>query len=43
VKLAKGWNDLMLKVVDQQGGWVFCCRIRKPDGTAMEGLRVELP
>jgi hypothetical protein len=43
VKLAKGWNDLMLKVVDQQGGWAFCCRIRKPDGTAMEGLRVELP
>jgi hypothetical protein len=43
VKLAKGWNDLMLKVVDQQGGWVFCCRIRKPDGTALEGLRVELP
>ena len=43
VKLAKGWNDVMLKVVDQQGGWAFCCRIRQPDGTALEGLRVELP
>jgi len=43
VKLAKGWNDVMLKIVDQQGGWVFCCRIRKPDGTALDGLKVELP
>ena len=38
-KLLKGWNDLMLKVVDQQGGWVGACRIRKPDGTALEGLK----
>ncbi len=41
VRLAKGWNELMLKVVDQQGGWVGACRIRKPDGTALEGLKVE--
>jgi len=41
VKLAKEWNDLMLKVVDQQGGWVGACRIRKPDGTALEGLKIE--
>ncbi len=38
-KLLEGWNDLMLKVVDQQGGWVGACRIRKPDGTALEGLK----
>jgi hypothetical protein len=43
IKLAKGWNDVMLKVVDQQGGWAFCCRIRKPDGTALDGWKVELP
>jgi len=43
VRLAKGWNDLMLKVVDQQGGWVAACRVRKPDGTALEGLKVEAP
>jgi hypothetical protein len=42
VRLAKGWNELMLKVVDQQGGWVGACRIRKPDGTALEGLKVEV-
>ena len=40
-KLLKGWNDLMLKVVDQQGGWVGACRIRKPDGTALKGLKYE--
>ncbi len=43
VRLAKGWNELMLKVVDQQGGWVAACRVRKPDGTALEGLKVEAP
>lgn len=41
VRLAREWNDLMLKVVDQQGGWVGACRIRKPDGTALEGLKIE--
>jgi HEAT repeat protein len=41
VKLAQGWNELMLKVVDQHGGWVAACRIRKPDGTALEGLKVQ--
>lgn len=43
VTLVKGWNDLMLKVVDQQGGWVFACRVRQPDGTALPGLRAEAP
>jgi HEAT repeat protein len=41
VKLRKGANELLLKVVDNEGGWAFCCRIRKPDGSALEGLRVE--
>jgi hypothetical protein len=39
--LNMGWNDLMLKVVDQQGGWVGACRIRKPDGTALPGLKYQ--
>ena len=43
VRLVEGWNELMLKVVDQRGGWVGACRIRKPDGTALEGLKVEAP
>jgi len=41
VKLRKGANELLLKVVDNEGGWAFCCRVRKPDGSAVEGLRVE--
>ena len=41
VKLSAGWNDLMLKVIDHEGGWTFCCRIRKPDGTALNGLKIE--
>jgi hypothetical protein len=43
VTLVQGWNDLMLKVVDQQGGWGFACRFRKPDGTALEGLKIATP
>jgi hypothetical protein len=41
VKLRNGWNELMLKVVDNEGGWAFCCRVRKPDGSGLEGLKVE--
>jgi HEAT repeat protein len=41
VKLRKGANELLLKVVDNEGGWAFCCRVRKPDGSAVEGLKVE--
>lgn len=41
VKLQKGWNELLLKVVNHEGGWGFCCRLRKSDGSAMEGLKVE--
>ncbi|MHB9079752.1 MAG: HEAT repeat domain-containing protein, partial [Pirellulaceae bacterium] len=41
--LKKGWNDLLLKVVDVEGGWVVGCRLRSRDGTAIEGLKVELP
>jgi len=40
-KLQKGWNLLMAKVVDHSGGWEFCCRIRKSDGSALDGLRIE--
>ncbi len=40
VQLQEGWNDLLLKVVDHEGGWQFCCRVRRPDGGALEGLKV---
>jgi len=41
VRLKEGWNDLLLKVVNHTGGWSFCCRVRKPDGSALDGLKVE--
>ncbi len=41
VSLLEGWNELLLKVVDHEGGWSFCCRVRRPDGRALEGLKVE--
>jgi len=40
-KLQKGWNELLLKVVDNEGGWAFCCRLRKPDGSVLEALKIE--
>lgn len=41
VHLKAGWNDVMLKVVNYEAGWAFCCRFRKTDGTAIEGMKVE--
>ena len=40
-QLRKGWNELLLKVVDHEGGWSAACRIRKPDGSALDGLKIE--
>lgn len=41
VQLQQGWNDLMLKIIEHEGGWGFCCRVRRPDGTAISELKVE--
>jgi hypothetical protein len=43
IKLREGWNDIMLKVTDCTAGWATCCRIRHTDGTAIDGLELELP
>ena len=40
-KLHKGWNELKLKAVDDEGGWAFGCRVRKPNGTKLNGLKYE--
>jgi HEAT repeat protein len=39
--LKEGWNVLLLKVTNRSGDWGFCCRIRRPDGAALEGLKIE--
>ncbi len=41
VGLKQGWNQLLLKVTNRSGDWGFCCRLRQPDGAALEGLKVE--
>jgi hypothetical protein len=33
-------NDLMLKIADYSGGWEFGVRIRKPNGTKLDSLRI---
>lgn len=42
VTLKQGWNKLMLKAVDFEGGWVVACRLRAADGSALEGLKVSV-
>ena len=41
IKLRQGANDFMLKVGDHGGGWNFKCQILKPDGSKLEGLKLE--
>jgi HEAT repeat protein len=41
VKLQKGWNTLLLKVVNIEGPWGFGCRVTRRDGGAIAGLKVE--
>jgi HEAT repeat protein len=41
VRLKQGWNELLLKITNQGDGWAFCCRVRRPDGAAAEGLKFE--
>jgi hypothetical protein len=40
VSLKTGWNRLLLKITQNTQGWAFCVRVRKPDGTRLEDLRV---
>jgi tetratricopeptide (TPR) repeat protein len=39
--LRKGWNKLLVKDTQGEGGWLFCLRITAPDGSPLPGLRVE--
>ena len=41
VNLRQGWNDLLLKVTQVEGGWAVCARFRNPDGTRIENSRAE--
>lgn len=41
IKLKPGANTFMLKLGDHGGGWSFNCKLTKPDGSPLEGLRYE--
>ena len=41
VSLSKGWNLIMLKIVNTSGPWGLCCRIRGRDGNPVDGLKIE--
>jgi len=41
IQLKSGWNRLVLKVVDHEGSWGVCCRVRGADGSAIPDLRFE--
>jgi hypothetical protein len=41
VTLKEGWNPMLVKLTQGDGGWAFCARIRTVDGGKLEGLKVE--
>jgi hypothetical protein len=41
ITLHPGWNALRLKVTQFNQGWEFCARLRKPDGSHLDGWRVQ--
>lgn len=41
LKLRKGNNTLLLKAGNEGGGWCFRCKLLKPDGTSIKGLKCE--
>jgi hypothetical protein len=40
VALNRGVNRLLLKVTQGGGEWSACCRVRAPDGAALDGVTV---
>jgi HEAT repeat protein len=40
IRLNRGVNRLLLKVTQGGGEWSACCRLRAPDGTALDGVTV---
>jgi len=38
--LKRGVNEMLMKVTQLGGGWEACARVRRPDGSAVKGIRV---
>ncbi|MHC4461785.1 MAG: HEAT repeat domain-containing protein [Planctomycetota bacterium] len=41
VTLKQGWNLLLLKITQSGGEWAACARLRRLDGSKLEGLKVQ--
>ena len=41
ISLQAGWNTLLLKVTNDDGGWAACARVRAPDGGPLPSVRAE--
>lgn len=41
VKLKEGWNDLLLKITNDGGGWIGAARFRGPNGEHLEGVHAK--
>jgi len=41
VRLKKGWNTLMMKIVQNTGPWQFCARLVGRDGKPLDGVTVD--
>jgi len=41
LQLHPGWNLLLLKITQNNQGWEFCARLRKPDGSHFASLQCE--
>ncbi len=39
VKLAKGWNPVLMKVIQDTGAWQFCFRVTATDGGKIAGIK----
>jgi len=41
LQLRSGWNLLLLKITQNNQGWEFCARLRKPDGSQFGSVQCE--
>jgi hypothetical protein len=43
ITLRRGWNPLLLKIIQGTGGWGACVRLRNLDGGQASGVKAALP
>jgi hypothetical protein len=41
VEMHSGWNNLVLKITQNDQAWEFCARFRGPDGSHLDGVQCD--